>query len=138
MKAKQYRDSLIGKYNFTSYSTNFISQRNIRKLVYRFLCEKGLWWQFVTEVRHHLYLQGDSLEPMKINGENVLSRIVENTDKTSDTLLRIVSTFDWSEALFGKKGKWGSSLLWENLYKEWVRFLTPCLGNTQVQKDLEF
>lgn len=138
MKAKQYRDLLIGKYNFGRHSTNLISQRDIRKLVYRFLCEKGLWWQFVTEVRHHLYLRGDSLEPMKINGQNVLSRIVENADRTSDTLIRVVSTFDWTKALFGEKGEFGHSLLWQDLYNEWLTFLTPYLTDTQLQKDLEF
>jgi hypothetical protein len=116
MKAKEYRDYLLEKYHI-NYGYGNISERELRKLVYTFLVERGLWHAFVVEVRNFRN------EPL--SGEDVLSRMVSKAQKPTDTLCSIPCTFDWTKAIYGKDedNAYSFSKLWNNLYVEWSNFL---------------
>ena len=53
MKAKNYRDLLIEKHNLKEFICYDIPQKELELLIYRFLCENGLWIIMVGEVRHY-------------------------------------------------------------------------------------
>ena len=117
MKAEAYRDYLLEKYKKIPPLEKSITRKEVKNLVYRFLCERGLWYAFVLEVR--------KFRKEVLSGEEVLFRMVTNAQRANSTLCTIHCTFDWSKAIYGKDegNGYSYSKLWNDLYVEWSNFL---------------
>ena len=117
MKAEAYRDYLLEKYKEMSAMKISITRKELKNLVYRFLCERGLWHAMVLEVRHFC--------KRPLTAREVLIRMTANAVRPSDTLVNIGCVFDWDSAIYGKDKDNGYSYskLWNDLYVEWRDFL---------------
>ena len=117
MKAEAYRDYLLEKYKEMSAMELSITRKELKNLVYRFLCERGLWYAMVLEVRHFC--------KRPLTAREVLIRMTANAVRPSDTLVNLCCVFDWDSAIYGKDtvNGWNYSKLWNNLYEEWTTFL---------------
>lgn len=117
MKAEAYRDYLLEKYKEMSAMKISITRKELKNLVYRFLCERGLWYAMVLEVRHFC--------KRPLTAREVLIRMTANAVRPSDTLINIGCVFDWDSAIYGKDEDNGYlySKLWNDLYAEWSNFL---------------
>lgn len=117
MKAEAYRDYLLEKYKEMSAMKISITRKELKNLVYRFLCERGLWYAMVLEVRHFC--------KRPLTAREVLIRMTANAVRPSDTLINIGCVFDWDSAIYGKEEDNGYlySKLWNDLYAEWSNFL---------------
>ena len=117
MKAEAYRDYLLEKYKEMSAMKISITRKELKNLVYRFLCERGLWHAMVLEVRHFC--------KRPLTAREVLIRMTANAVRPSDTLINIGCVFDWDSAIYGKDEDNGYlySKLWNDLYAEWSNFL---------------
>ena len=117
MKAEAYRDYLLEKYKEMSAMKISITRKELKNLVYRFLCERGLWYAMVLEVRHFC--------KRPLTAREVLIRMTANAVRPSDTLINIGCVFDWDSAIYGKDEDNGYSYskLWNDLYAEWSNFL---------------
>jgi hypothetical protein len=112
MKAEAYRDYLLEK----SFETS-ITRKELKNLVYRFLCERGLWHAMVVEVRHFC--------KKPLTAREVLIRMTSNSFRPSDSLINTNCVFDWDTAIYGKdmNNDFPYSRLWNDVYREWVLFL---------------
>ncbi len=115
MKAEAYRDYLLKKYKKVSARENSITRKELKNLVYRFLCERGLWYAMVMEVRHFC--------KKPLTAREVLIRMTSNSVTPSDSLININCVFDWDTALYGKDMFFSYSRLWEGIYTKWILFL---------------
>ena len=117
MKAEAYRDYLLEKYKEIPAMKISITRKELKNLVYRFLCERGLWYAMVLEVRHFC--------KRPLTAREVLIRMTANAVRASDTLINIGCVFDWDSAIYGKNEDNGYpySKLWNDLYAEWSNFL---------------
>lgn len=117
MKAEAYRDYLLEKYKEMSAMKTSITRKELKNLVYRFLCERGLWHAMVLEVRHFC--------KRPLTAREVLIRMTANSFRPSDTLINISCVFNWDTAIYGKDEDNGYSYskLWNDLYAEWSNFL---------------
>ena len=117
MKAEAYRDYLLEKYKKIPPLEKSITRKELRILVYRFLCERGLWHAMVVEVKHFC--------KKPLTAREVLIRMTSNSVTPSDSLININCVFDWDTALYGKDmfDDFSYSRLWDGIYREWVLFL---------------
>ena len=117
MKAEAYRDYLLEKYKEIPAMKISITRKELKNLVYRFLCERGLWYAMVLEVGHFC--------KRPLTAREVLIRMTANAVRPSDTLINIGCVFDWDSAIYGKDEDNGYSYskLWNDLYTEWSNFL---------------
>lgn len=109
MKAEAYRDYLLKKYKKVSAKEKSITRKELKNLVYRFLCERGLWYAMVMEVRHFC--------KKPLTAREVLIRMTANSVKPSNSLVNINCVFDWDTALYGK------GTFWNDIYTKWIYFL---------------
>jgi hypothetical protein len=117
MKAEAYRDYLLEKYKKMSPFETSITRKELKNLVYRFLCERGLWHAMVVEVRHFC--------KKPLTAREVLIRMTANSVRPSDSLINTNCVFDWDTAIYGKdmNNDFPYSRLWNDVYREWVLFL---------------
>lgn len=117
MKAEAYRDYLLEKYKKMSPSEKSITRKELKNLVYRFLCERGLWHAMVLEVRHFC--------KRPLTAREVLIRMTANSVRPSDSLINMDCVFDWDSAIYGKNmlNDFPHSQLWNSLYGKWATFL---------------
>jgi hypothetical protein len=117
MKAEAYRDYLLEKYKKMSPFETSITRKELKNLVYRFLCERGLWHAMVVEVRHFC--------KKPLTAREVLVRMTANSVRPSDSLINLNCVFDWDAAIYGKGmfNDFPYSLLWCGIYKKWASFL---------------
>lgn len=117
MKAEAYKDYLLEKYKEMLPFETSITRKELKNLVYRFLCERGLWYAMVMEVRHFC--------KKPLTAREVLIRMTANAVRPSDSLINLNCVFDWDNAIYGVDTFNGFrySQLWNNLYGEWVKFL---------------
>lgn len=117
MKAEAYRDYLLEKYKKMLPFETSITRKELKNLVYRFLCERGLWYAIVVEVRHFCKKQ--------LTAREILTRMTANSVRPSDSLINTNCVFDWDTAIYGKDMNNGFpySRLWNDVYREWVLFL---------------
>lgn len=117
MKAEAYRDYLLEKYKEMSVMKLSITSKELKNLVYRFLCERGLWHAMVLEVRRFC--------GRPLTAREVLIRMTVNAVSPSDTLVNIGCVFDWDSAIYGidENNGYSYSNLWNGVYREWATFL---------------
>ena len=116
MKSFDYRDELIRLTSGGMYAT--IYRDSAKRLIYRYLCEKGWWIPFVCEVRRQ--------HPNVGSAQDILDRMAKYTS-TIEGLLRVSdSTFDWSKTLDVKEkrrdGHIGYKGIWQRRWEEWHEF----------------
>jgi hypothetical protein len=94
-----------------------ITRKELKNLVYRFLCERGLWHAMVVEVRYFC--------KKPLTAREVLIRMTANAVRPSDSLVNLNCVFDWDNAIYGKdtNNDFPYSRLWNNVYREWTLFL---------------
>jgi len=124
MKAKNYRDLLIEKHNLKEFICYDIPQKELELLVYRFLCENGLWIIMVGEVRHYT--------KKEISSKEILRRMCSNSYCVSDILLKTESIFSWGTAMYPKTNK---NHFWSELYEKWCKFLTTKLRFCKIVRE---
>lgn len=117
MKAEAYRDYLLEKYKKMLPFETSITRKELKNLVYRFLCERGLWYAIVVEVRRFC--------KKPLTAREVLIRMTANSVRPSDSLINTNCVFDWDTAIYGKdmNNDFPYSRLWNDVYREWVLFL---------------
>ena len=117
MKAEVYKDYLLEKYKEMLPLETSITRKELKNLVYRFLCERGLWYAMVMEVRHFC--------KKPLTAREVLIRMTANAVRPSDSLINKNCVFDWDTAIYGKDmdNGFAYSRLWDNVYREWTLFL---------------
>lgn len=122
MKSKDCKSQIVNKARLT----NYVDRKDLRKLLFRYLCEKNLWHKMVMEVRHQ--------HPEIISGAQVLHRMVSNANTPRHSMLTTDCTFDWRKALIiSCKGGLPWSEFWNDKYDDWVDFLTD-LANIRVDE----
>lgn len=125
MKAETYRDYLLEKYKKMLPLTTSITRKELKNLVYRFLCERGLWYAIVVEVRHFCKKQ--------LTAREILTRMTANSVRPSDSLINMDCVFNWETAIYGKNmsNDFSHIQLWNGVYREWTLFL-GILSNLRV------
>ena len=116
MQSIDYRDELI---QLTGGGRKtFINKDTAKRLIFRYLCEKGWWFPFVYEVRRQ--------HPNVGSAQDILDRMAKHT-RNIEGLLRVSdSTFDWNKTLDAlrerRNGNIGYKGVWERRWKEWNEF----------------
>lgn len=119
MKAKDYRDLLLKKYA----RDIAIPQEAVEKLVYKFLCEIGLWTTVVDEVKRTTDIDMP---------KEILTRMSSNAQICMDVLLRVDCTFDWTSASYPSGDRERKITFWHGIFKKWCDFTTLQLARTKV------
>ena len=129
MKSNDYRDALI-KLTGGGRKT-FIYKDTAKRLIFRYLCEKGWWIPFVYEVRRQY--------PNVGSAQDILDRMAKYTS-TIEGLLRVSdSTFDWSKTLDVKEkrreGHIGYKGIWQRRWHEWNEFCGKLYNSNILHED---
>lgn len=125
MKSGNYRDALI---QLTSGGRKtFIHKDTAKRLIFRYLCEKGWWIPFVYEVRRQY--------PNVGSAQDILDRMAKHTSNIEGLLRVSDSTFDWNKTLDTlmerREGNIRYKGIWELRWREWNKFCGK-LGDSHI------
>lgn len=129
MKSIDYRDALI---QLTGGGRKtFIYKDTAKRLIFRYLCEKGWWIPFVNEVRRQ--------HPNVGSAQDILDRMAKCTSNIEGLLRVSDSTFDWNKTLDVKEerreGNIGYKGIWQRRWKEWNEFCGKLYDSNILHED---